>query len=188
MYVRTKEIRVSKFDLSGNQRSVRGRKYISVNWIMRAILPSSRYLIQHRYYIHIYVVIEIFELVTKKAHTIFDWPTLSPFRRFVFWREKGIQEAGGLGKSDTNKKEGGGKKWKVEKRGGGNDCFTMTDTCSRARLITTSLNSYAFYEFPAFFCPDIRTRVFNPHAWITRTCANGTKTNRLAIDESNALH
>lgn len=124
----------------------------------------------------------------RKTHTIFDWPTLSPFRRFVFWREKGIQEAGGLGKSDTNKKEGGGKKWKVEKRGGGNDCFTMTDTCSRARLITTSLNSYAFYEFPAFFCPDIRTRVFNPHAWITRTCANGTKTNRLAIDESNALH
>lgn len=59
-----------------------------------------------------------------------------------------------MAKAIRIKRKGGRKKRKSGKeREGGNDCFTMTDTCSRARLITTSLNSYAFYEFPAFFRP-----------------------------------
>lgn len=109
----------------------------------------------------------------------------------------------GFRKSDTNKKREGErekerkegkekrKEEKKEKWERGNDCFTMIDTCSLARLITTSLNSYAFYEFPAFFWPvPIFVHAFSIHALELRARAP-VRTERRQIDlidESNALH
>lgn len=117
MYVRTKEIRVSKFDLSGNQRSVRGRKYISVNWIMRAILPSSRYLIQHRYYIHIYVVIEIIRTCYEKRTRFSIDRRYPPFDVSFFGGRKEFKRRGDLAKAIRIKKRGKEKMKSGKERG-----------------------------------------------------------------------
>lgn len=144
-------------------------------------------------------IIEIYELVTitSSAHDF----RLTSLSTFWFWKRnsrgedfvKAIRIKKEEGEREKERKEGKEKRKeeKKEKWERGNDCFTMIDTCSLARLITTSLNSYAFYEFPAFFWPvPIFVHAFSIHALELRARAP-VRTERRQIDlidESNALH
>lgn len=186
-----KEIRVSKFDLSGNQKRARAKIYISVNWIMRD--SSSRYLIQHRYYIYIYVQMHHWDIRTCYHHVERTRFSIDPSFDVLILEKKFKRR--GFRKSDTNKKRGRGERKRKEGRKRKKERGKKGKVREGQRLfhydrhVFPSSTNYDLFEFvrvlrvSSIFLArtDIRTRVFNSRAWIKRTCArpHGTKTNRL---------
>lgn len=152
---------------------MRERKYISVNWILllQSIFNST--------------YIRVFELchssfryskfvIIERTRFTHDIPPFDPFR---FWKrnsrgEDSIAKAIRIKrKGEEKERRRRRKKGKVterereRERKGGNDCFTMTDTCS------PSSTNYELFEFvrvlrvSSIFLArtrPIRTRVFNP--------------------------
>lgn len=132
---------------------------------------SSRYLIQ-RIYVCSNCVTRRSDIPSLLSSSARDSSTIYPLSiRFGFGKE--IQEARTVSQKGRKKKKRGGgegkkEKWQRERereRKGGNDCFTMTDTCS------PSSTNYELFEFvrvlrvSSIFLArtrPIRTRAFNP--------------------------